>query len=195
MRQGAATLAPTRPATLPLHRLDVQTYNRMVVSGLLEGERVELLDGLVVDLSPHSPQHAAAIRMLTRHFAAARAWLQVQLPIEVAPDSAPEPDLALLAHQPPADRHPTTALLVIEIAVSSQAIDAGIKARLYAAAGIPTYWLIDLPARTVEVRTMPGLEGYLHREIHASAGGKRLPCLIDGVEDLDLQALFAEFGG
>lgn len=174
---------------LPLHRLDLDTYNKIVASGALEGQRVELLDGVLVEMSPHSPAHATVMRRLTRHFAAAPAWwTQVQLPIETPPDSEPEPDLAVLADEPPPDRHPRTAELVIEVAVSSQRVDRDVKAAKYARAAIPTYWLIDIPARTVEVYTEPGESGYGRCEqIGANA---KLSCPLEGVADVNLDALF-----
>src|SRR5271168_2061340 len=79
-----------------IHRLDVATYNRMVATGELEGLPIELLEGLLVEvMSPQSPDHATVIRRLTRHLGAARAWLGVQLPLEIEPGSEPEPDLTL----------------------------------------------------------------------------------------------------
>ncbi len=74
------------------------------------------------------------------------------------------------------DRHPTSALLVVEVAVSSHAIDRGCKAELYAVAEILAYWLIDIPARTVEVRTDPHPAGY--RTLHTLGAGDVLlpPC-------------------
>jgi hypothetical protein len=111
---------PTQVVTqLPIHRLDVNTYNNMVESGALEGQPVELLEGLLVDkTSPQSPSHAAVIRRLTDYFADAHAALCVQLPLEVAPDSVPEPDVALIAGERLLDRHPRTALLAVEVAVT-----------------------------------------------------------------------------
>ncbi len=178
-----------QPATaLPIHSLDVETYNRMVASGALEDQRVELLDGMLVDMSPQSPTHAAVIRRLAWHFA--RTRFQVQLPIEVPPGSEPEPDLAVIAREPPAGQHPGAALLVIEVAVSSQRIDRGVKAQLYSRAGIQAYWLVDVPARAIEVRTQPGPGGYAHCETYRE--GTIVPCPLEGVDDLDVVALLAD---
>src|SRR5271155_4050934 len=147
-------------SSLPIHRLDLETYNQMVASGALEGEPVELLEGLLVEvMSPQSPAHAAVIEELERHLANAEARLRTQMPMEVPPDSEPEPDLALLAEKPPPGRHPRTALLVVEVAVGSHEADRGVKAELYATAGVPTYWLVDVPGKAVEVRSDPGPAG------------------------------------
>lgn len=181
---------PARPAeTLPLHRLDVDTYNAIVDSGALEGQHVELLDGVLVEMSPQSPAHFLVIMRLTRHFAAVeRWWTGVQGPLEVDPDSAPEPDVAVYAQEPPAGQHPRTAEVAIEVAVSSQLIDRNVKGPKYARAGILAYWLIDVPARTVEVYTEPGEQGYARCERYDA--NSMLPCHLEDVADIDLAALF-----
>lgn len=183
-------MAAAPATTLPLHRLDVETYNRIVASGALEGQHVELLDGTIVDMSPKSPAHISVVSELMRYFAATpRWWMQVQDPIEVRPDSEPEPDLVLAEQRPPRGQLLRTAALVIEVAVSSQPIDRNVKARLYAHAGIPTYWLIDVPKRAVEVRTKPGEQGY--ESVKTYRHGETVPCPLDGVPDLDIAALLA----
>jgi Uma2 family endonuclease len=160
----------------------------MVSLGALEGEPVELLEGMLVEvMSPQSPDHAAVIEELERHLASAKARLRTQLPLEILPDSEPEPDLALLAEKPPPGRHPRTALLVVEVAVSSHEADRGVKAELYATAGVPTYWLVDIPGKAVEVRTDPGLEGYRRCELYRA--GDRVPSPAEGVAELDVGAL------
>lgn len=188
-----ATATITGSETIvPIHRLDLDTYNQIVACGALEGQRVELLEGLFVQMSPQSREHAAAIETLTSHFAGADARLRVQLPLEVAPDSEPEPDIALVATGSPRGEHPRTALLTVEVAVSSQRIDRDVKGRLYALAGIPTYWLIDLPARSVEVYTEPHAEGY--RRCRRFGAETILSCPVAGVADLPLSSLFGDLG-
>lgn len=170
--------------------MDVETYNRIVASGALEGERIELLDGAIVDMSPKSPAHISVVSRLVRHFAAApQWWMQVQDPIEIGPDSEPEPDIALSASEPAPGSLLRTAALVIEVAVSSQPLDRNVKSRLYAQAGIPTYWMIDVPAKAVEVRTDPGEQGYMKLEIRQI--GELVPCPLQGVPDLDIAAILA----
>jgi Uma2 family endonuclease len=174
-------------ATLPVHHFDAHVYGRMVASGALDGEPVELLDGVLCEMSPQSPVHALIIQRLTRYFAGGLAWLRVQLPLEVTSDSVPEPDLALVEDEPSADEHPTSALVVVEIAVSSHAIDRGVKTRLYAAAGIPVYWLIDQPGRSIEVRTEPMRDGY--RVTDAYGLGDTVPPPAAGVGPLEVASL------
>lgn len=180
-----------RPATTPPgRRLDVAIYNQIVASGALEGQHVELLDGAIVEMSPQSPAHAAVVEMLTQHLAGTLSRLRVQLPLEVAPDSAPEPDLALVDEPATLTRHPRTALLVIEVSVNSHPIDRDAKARIYARAGIPTYWLIDVPAQRVEVRTDPNELGYATVVVHRQS--ETVPCPLDGVPDLDFGRLLTD---
>ncbi len=176
----------------PIHRLDTDTYNRMVATGALEGEKVELLEGLLVAVSPHSPEHARVIEELTARLASARARLRVQLPLEPRPGSEPEPDLALMEQPPPPHEHPRTLLLAVEVAVSSHRMDRGIKAGLYAGAGVPTYWLVDVPGRAVEVRTDSGPDGYSRCEVYGI--GAQVPSPAEGVPDLDVARLFEGLG-
>jgi Uma2 family endonuclease len=164
----------------------------VVSSGALDNAPVELLEGLLVDVSPHGPQHAAIIEELTRRFAQAEARLRVQLPLEIPPDSVPEPDLALVQGRTPAG-HPHTALLVVEVSVNSQAADRVVKARLYARAGVPTYWLVDVPGRAVEVRSAPGVDGYQRCETYGLRA--LVPSPAEGVAELDVAALFEGVGG
>jgi Uma2 family endonuclease len=172
-----------------IHRLDVGTFERMVASGVLEGRPIELLEGLLVEVSPQGTEHALVIEELTGRFGDARARLRVQLPMETAWGSLPEPDLALVEQQPSRDHHPRTALLVVEVAVTSHDEDRGNKASMYALAPVPTYWLVDVPAGTIEVRTEPGPDGYGRCEIYGA--GSKVPSPAEGVADLDVAALFA----
>lgn len=175
-------------ASLPLYRLDVATYGRMVDSGALDGVPVELLDGLLIEVSPQGPAHAHVITRLTRHLSSANDWVRVQLPLEVPPDSTPEPDLALVEGEF-LDRHPRTAVLVVEVASSSYAIDSEQKSDIYARAGVPTYWLVDLQRREVVVHTDPLGGAYRTRTVHHR--GETLAPPAAGVAPLALADLFA----
>lgn len=184
--RGVATTV-AEPTT---YRLDAERYARIVESGALEGQRVELIDGIIVEMSPQSPAHALIIQRLTRHLAnAATAALRVQLPLATASDSVPEPDLALDSAPESATHHPTSAVLVVEVAHSSQTLDSGRKAQLYAAAGVPVYWVVDLTARAVELRTDPAPGGY--RTLRTLGADDTLPSPCEGVAELDVGALLA----
>jgi Uma2 family endonuclease len=172
---------------LPVHRLDAAEYARIVDSGALDDKRVELIDGIIFRMSPHSPEHALVIEVLAEHLSSAAGRVRSQLPIQVGTDSVPEPDFAVIVEPRSREHHPTSAVLVVEVAHSSHAIDRGRKAELYAAAGIPTYWLVDIPARTVEVRTDPAPAGY--RTLRTLESGDVLPSPCAGVADLAVDEL------
>lgn len=173
-----------------IHRLDVGTFERMVASGALDGRRLELLEGLLVEVSPQSPDHAEVVRRLTHHLSAARAVLGVQLPLETKWGALPEPDLALTESRPPRGCHPRTALLAVEVAVTSHQVDRGEKTNMYAGAPAHIYWLVDVPAKTVEVYSDPGSQGYDRCEVYGT--GANVPSPVEGVPDLDVASLFAE---
>ncbi len=175
-----------------IHRLDVGTYERIVATGVLGGQRIELLEGLLVEVSPHGPDHARVVEELTGRLASSHVRLRVQMPLEARWGALPEPDLLLTKSEPPLGRHPRTGLLVAEVAVTSHKEDRGEKAHLYAGAPIPTYWLVDVPGRTVEVRTDPGLRGYGHCEVYGT--GASVPSPVEGVPDLDVTSLFEGLG-
>jgi Uma2 family endonuclease len=172
-----------------IHRLDVGTFERMVASGELEGRPIELLEGLLVEVSPEGPEHASVISRLTSFLASATGCLSVQLPLETQWGSLPEPDLMLTDGERSRRRHPRTALLVVEVSVSSHKKDRETKTSMYACAPVDTYWLVDVPAETVEVRTEPGPEGYGRCEVYAP--GTKVPSPAEAVLDLDVAELFA----
>ena len=175
-----------------IHRFDVGTYERMVATGALGGQRIELLEGLLVEVSPHGPDHARVLEEITGCLAGFNMRLRVQMPLEARWGALPEPDLLVTKSQPPRGRHPRTALLVVEVSVTSHKEDRGEKADLYAGAPIPTYWLVDVPGRTVEVRSDPGPEGYSTCEIYGL--GDTVPSPVEGVPDLDVASLFDGLG-
>lgn len=144
--------------SFPVRRWTPQEYDALLRSGILaEDERVELLEGAIVPMTPPGPAHTNLIARLTSALAVAaqgRGLVSPQSPLDCG-DSRPQPDLAVLpASEDRSDRLPKKALLVVEVADSSLARDR-LKAAIYARAGIPEYWLVDVAARTVEVHTEP----------------------------------------
>jgi Uma2 family endonuclease len=140
----------------PILRIE---YDRMVDLGLFDDERVELWQGVILRMSPQKSPHAAAVMRLTRllvlSFADGRAEVRVQLPLALSEDSEPEPDLAVVAPGEYKDAHPSTALLVIEVADSSVEGDREFKATGFATAGVPEYWIVNLRDDAVEVHLDP----------------------------------------
>jgi Uma2 family endonuclease len=131
-------------------------------AGLFREERVELLDGEIITMSPQNSPHAATVHrlwsLLSRLFGSA-AYVRAQAPVILDDWSEPEPDIAVCQPDPYdyAREHPraTQVLLVIEVAGSSLSYDRNRKARAYAASGIPMCWIVDLSGRRVEVLTDP----------------------------------------
>lgn len=141
----------------PLRRIE---YDRLVEAGLLANEKVELIHGLIVRMSPQGAHHAAAVQKLTRLLVAALgipglAEVRVQLPLALGDDSEPEPDLAAVPVASYKDDHPTGAFLVIEVAETSLAEDRRDKGALYASHGIPEYWIVDTARERVELHSEP----------------------------------------
>ena len=172
----------------PVHRLSVEDVLRMVEAGVLaENDRVELVEGVLVDMVPIGAEHDGATEWLTGHFAhvASDAWrVRVQSVLLIAGGYL-LPDLTLVAPLP-RSAQPTTAHLVIEVAQSSQARDHE-KARDYAAAGVPEYWIVDLLARTVIVHRQPLAGGY--HEITTFADGAAITPLLADAPVVEVTAL------
>lgn len=155
-------------------------YHRMAQAGILcEDDRVELLDGEIVEMVPIGPGHAACVDRVNRLLSerlGRRAIVRVQNPVRLGERSEPQPDLALLAPRPDfyASAHPGPAdvLLIIEVAETSADLDRQIKVPLYARAGIREVWLVDLAARAVEVYREASPQGY--RRVGRVGPGQRL---------------------
>lgn len=131
----------------------------MVDAGALDGLRVELLDGLLTDMSPQGERHARVIQRLMRLFSARLDLLRIQMPLALGEGWVPEPDVALAHPHDDPERHPATALIIVEVAMTSQAEDRR-KALAYARAGVARYWLVDLPSGVIHVYEDPTAEGY-----------------------------------
>jgi hypothetical protein len=148
-----------------LRRFTITEYEQMVETGILaQDERVELIDGEIVEMSPIGDSHAAFLTNLVHLLVhavgnSARVW--VQLPVRVPPRSKPQPDLAIL--RPRSYRGGAAAedvLLIIEVADTSLRYDRTVKMRLYARAGIPEYWIVDTNTETLEIYRSPIGERY-----------------------------------
>ena len=151
-------------------------YHRMVEAGILrEDDRVELIKGEIIQMSPAGRRHKAFVLNLNQLLVgrlAGRALVDVQSGIVLSDDSEPEPDIAVLRRRdvPYKEReaHADDVLLLIEVADSSLAYDRATKLRLYAEAGIAEYWVVDCTAEAVEIHRGPGPDGY--REVRRLSG-------------------------
>jgi Uma2 family endonuclease len=150
---------------LPLsrHRFTVDEYHKMAENGVLtEDSRVELIDGVIIDIPPIGPGHAGNVNWFTDVFRAlfgGLAHLSIQNPVRLGLRVEPQPDVMLL--RPRADHYrsshpgPEDVLLLVEVADSSLTYDRKTKARIYARAGIADYWIVNLVDATVEVHRDP----------------------------------------
>lgn len=146
-------LFPERPRGLK--RVE---YQRLVELGAFEDEKVELLDGVIVEMSPTGVAHANPIALLNQMLVPlllGRAMVRVQLSLIAAGESIPEPDLAIVPLQSYKHAHPDFAYTVIEVADSSLRKDRKIKSGIYARSGFPEYLIVNAQTESVEVFRRP----------------------------------------
>jgi Uma2 family endonuclease len=162
-------------------RYSAKEYFALVDEGLISpDERVELLDGLIVAMSPQNPAHAATTwRIQTRltNCLDGRAMVRCQLPVIAGTYSVPEPDIAVV---PLRDdewqfEHPNICHLAVEVADSSLAQDRLTKSRIYAAAGVENYWIVNLRLRRVEWFAAPDSTARVYSSSGVAAGDEMLP--------------------
>ena len=167
-------------ATVVPEHWTVEDYLDLSARGVLGPEdRVELLEGVIVAMSPHNPRHAAGCSRVDQAIRVAvgtRAVVRAQLSLVLGTHSVPEPDLAVVpGRQSDYDHaHPTGALLVVEIADSSLLQDRLTKAATYAAAGIPEYWIVNLIDDCVEVHRSPQREARRYASITTVRRGEAI---------------------
>ncbi len=183
-----------RPAA---RRFTVGDYLRLELAGLLtEDDRVELIEGELIDMAPIGSPHAGIVTRLTRYLSgvpAKFALVSVQNPVHLDDMSEPQPDLMLL--RPRADAYtrlhprPADVLLLIEVADSSLDYDRTVKALLYARFAIPELWIVDIPNEVVHVFLGPTPDGYSHVQ-EWRAGSVVSPHTFPGSR-LEVASLFA----
>ena len=141
-------------------------YDQVIAAGGFDPEaRLELIDGEIIDMPPQRSRHATAIQLAEQVFRAVFPpgySVRTQLPLALDDISEPEPDLAVVRGKPRdyCNAHPTTALLILEVAESSLDFDRGRKLRLYARNGILDYWILDLTSEAIEVYRQPTGDRY-----------------------------------
>jgi Uma2 family endonuclease len=189
----------TTPATSPpvpgflshatFHRLTVEQYHQMIANGILgEEDPVELLEGYMVTKMPRSPEHDSAlstVQELIGQIKPSNFTVRGQCAATIQ-DSEPEPDLVVARGDRSLYRHrhpgPADTALVIEVSSSSLARDRNDKARIYARAGIPVYWVVNVVDKQIEVFTQPSGPGdspaYAKQEVFAVGTG--VPVVLDG---------------
>jgi len=153
---------------IPRRRFTVDEYHRMAEVGIFHpDERVELIEGEIVQMSPIGPRHAGCVINANRLFITRlgeRAVVSPQNPVVIQPRSEPQPDLLLLRPRAVSysREHPTPedVLLAVEVADTTVRFDRLVKARLYARAGLAEFWLFLTTESVVEIYQAPGPDGY-----------------------------------
>lgn len=168
-----------------------ELYDRLVESGLLAREPVELVDGLLVHVTPQGAEHHVLVRRLIRTFSARGDMLQVQLPLAV-PSGRPEPDLALTSDDATLSGPPRRAELVVEVCVTSWSDDRA-KLPSYAAAAVPAVWLVHVRARAVHVLERPDAHERRFATERVLRIGDVLHAPVEGIAPLPVADLFAGF--
>lgn len=140
-----------------------EEWDRLVEMGFFNGERLELIEGRIVRISPQRVSHSVAVELVDRYLKQAFAAgyrIRSQLPFRSADGSEPEPDFAIIPGDDPraSSQHPSAAVLIVEISDTTLDHDRR-KAGLYAASGVPEYWIVNLTSRTLEVHRNPPAPG------------------------------------
>ena len=156
----ALDLPPVRLAEPTRKRWTREEYYRLAEQGWFQNQRVELIDGEIIQLSPPSPQHAFSsdeIRDLLQQIFGDGYWVRMQLPLSYGDHSEPEPDVSVVrgTRKDFQNNHPYTAALVVEVSRTSLDYDKKIKPQLYAEMKIPEYWVLDLVHRQLIVHRQP----------------------------------------
>ena len=170
-------------------------YDRLVELGFFEDEKIELLRGILVEMSPQGIAHGDLSEWLAQWFSATLPMTEYrvrsQLPFAATDDSEPEPDLLIVRRNAAHRGHPSDALLVVEVSSSSLRKDRSIKLGIYAEAGVPEYWIVDVERECVEVYTEPSGREYGRCELVDRTGVLRpvqLPGIALAVADLPWDA-------
>ena len=143
-----------------VHQWTRDEYYKMAEAGLFEGKHVELIEGRIIEMSPMGSAHATSVSLVGDAFRSGFGhgfFVRSQMPLDLGDLSEPEPDIAVVPGKARdyTNAHPKTAVLIVEVSESSLDYDRTEKASLYAEAGIPDYWVLNLIDRRLEVRRDP----------------------------------------
>ena len=177
-------------------RLSVEDYHRMIEAGILdEDDRVELIEGVIVEMAPQGPRHANLIQKLcdpTFAQVAPDHVMRCQLPLTLGQGSEPEPDVSVVRRADVSDvSHPTTASLVFEVSGDSLRKDRLPKAALYAGAGIPEYVIVNVEQQCLEVHRDPDTASRRYRTLVTLSGDQRFESAAVPGFAFSVDALFA----
>jgi Uma2 family endonuclease len=152
--------------TLPIAQFSLENYHKMIETGILVDRRVELIEGLILEMSPEGTEHTYFEENLTKkleQLTQKRAYVRENKPITLS-NSEPEPDIAVvelprsqyLEHHPYADN----ILLLVEVSKSTLDYDTSVKKKIYAQENIPEYWVVDVKGRKLITYRFPSSNDY-----------------------------------
>ena len=159
-------------------RFTVHDYHRMGEAGILhEDDRVELIEGEIVEMAAIGTRHFSCVNRLTRMLVMGvgdAAVVSVQNPVRLNEHTEPQPDITVIQPRDYTESLPVPedVLLLVEVSDTTLAYDRNVKLALYARAGIGEVWIVNLPARTIEQYTDPSGDGY--RRVDHKRGGQKL---------------------
>ena len=166
-------MAESIPITTPTFNFSVEAYHKMAEIGIIKPtDRVELIEGKIITMSPMKSAHAACVRRLgdiLRHIAGVKVIISEEKAITLNNHSEPQPDITIAKYR--ADYYemahptPTDIFVLIEVALSTQKYDRETKVPLYASYNIPEVWIVDLKEKKIEVYEHPKKEEYTSKKV------------------------------
>ncbi|MGH7214554.1 MAG: Uma2 family endonuclease [Tepidisphaeraceae bacterium] len=193
------TLQATKPVEPRLRRWTRAEYYDMFDRGMFEGQRVQLIEGEIIEMPAQGNLHVATISKsdeALRPVLPPNTWIRYQAPLDATVDSDPEPDLAVVSGSPDecTSEHPKTALLAIEVSDTTLALDRR-KTTIYAAARVQDYWIINLQDGVLEVHRNPtrapsASSGYRYAEVRVLSLGESVAPLMNPQKCIAVSDLF-----
>jgi Uma2 family endonuclease len=184
---------------IPLRKFTVAQFELMGRTGVLqEDDRVELIEGNIVEMAPIGSRHAACVERLSAFFHARlepeTSMVRVQQPVILDAGNEPQPDVVIARHRRDfyEMRHPgpDEILLLVEVAETTLAFDRGEKLSVYARSGVPEVWIVDLTENRILIFRQPSQDGYgwQHEMKPGQAIGlSQLPLVVDAAKFFDAQ--------
>jgi Uma2 family endonuclease len=188
--QDHSLFEPPVPRPDQVQPLRVEEYMRLSEAGAFDDEKVELLDGVVVKMTAQGPKHLALMAFMNRLLARRLPddyRVVPQCTHRLSEYSAPEPDFAVVTARSVRALESERAAWLVEVAVSSIHKDLGLKAHLYAAAGVAEYWVVDANSDTVIVHLDPSPDGYRSITTYTSTARlapRAFPSLVFSLDEL-----------
>lgn len=174
-------------AAMPIAHFSLEDYHRMIETGILAARRVELIEGLIVEMSPEGTEHTYFEENLAKkleRLTEGRAYVRENKPVTLS-ISEPEPDI-VVAQLPRAqyiEHHPfpENILLVVEVSKSTLDYDTSVKQKIYSQENIPEYWVVDVKGRKLIVYRSP-LSGDYQEQTEWLLGTTIAPLAFPGLE-------------